>query len=714
MKRSAVLSMAAGLMAVPLSASLCSAPAAAQPRPFAFDAAVDQLLKQRYPQKVVDTLNSYGDSPLGFRMTGTPADDAAANYIAAQFTGLGASSVRKEPVPVDAWTLKGASVHVEGRTMTASQFPGVPGTKGALKAPIVYVGQGRAADYAGRDVTGKLVLVDIEFDDYWFNLTGAEAKRRGAVGVVFTNGANTAPFHSDPDALASDESRWSRNGLPAVFISTNNGRWLKNRLAAGGTTSASVTSDVSVKMHNFSHPASGGVGHNVVAEIPGTDPDAKAIVISAHHDVYFRGGIDDTGGVAQVLTIAKAMRMSGTRLRNPVIFMVTTGEEFGYTDTQYDFLAGAWWAATVTHSSSAKDPAQRWTGPQGRVALIINIEDSPQKGGTLVSSATPDLVPWFATAAVGSLDLLHNGYLPYQPYNLWQDGATWTAAGVPTVVTVAENTTYEGLNHTDKDTSALIDYPYLGRLAKFYNRLVTSASTGLLPHDLGSQADQLTDSVSATRLKAAGADPRTVDALAAAVKRYKAATSAYGIRRWTIRPSRWTAVNDGLTSLQHYWYTHLTGFDAGDSGLVLPFEQTLSDIEHIKVAIGLLKRGRSHKSAAVEELKQVGLTSAGLHFSPQVYAEELKRYLPDYHLRTWGGQVNQFWHVDLTNEIRRIQAGDLTTAITGLQGIVTHAVDGLNVPGAHTASVHIDGLDKRLADVTAALDAMTPMVNNLK
>ncbi|MEU2234072.1 M28 family peptidase [Streptomyces vietnamensis] len=716
MKRSLALSIVAGLMT---AATLSTAPQgvalAPPPTPTAFDQAVDQLLGQQYPQSVVNTLNSYGDSPLGFRMTGAPADEAAANYIADQFSSIGASSVRKEPVPVDAWTLKGASVTVEGRAMTASQFPGVPGTNGALTAPIVYVGQGRANDYTGKDVTGKLVLVDIEFDDYWFNLTGEEARRRGAVGIVFTNGANTAPYHADPNGLASDESRWSLNGLPAVFISTNDGNWLKNRLNMGGATSASVTSDVNIKKHNFSSPASGGVGYNVAAEIPGTDPNAKAIVISAHHDAYFRNGLDDTAGVAQLLTIAKAMKASGTQFKRPVIFLATTGEEFGYADTQYDYLAGAWWAATVTHSSSASDPAQRWTGPQGRIALIINLEDSPQQAGPLYSSATPDLVPWFSSVADSSKDLLQHGYNSYQPYSLWQDGATWAAAGVPTVVTVAEKASYEGVNHTDQDTSALIDYTYLGELAKFYGRAVKSASTALLPHDLDSQADELVSGVSATQLKAAGADPQTVDALVAALQQYKAATAAYSNRRSSISSKRWTAVNDGLTSLQRYWYTHLSGFDAGDNSLIFPFQQTLNDIEHMKSAITLLQGGgAANKDAAIEELKQVGLTSAGLQFSPAVYAEELKRYLPDYYLRNWGGQVNQFWHVDITDKVRQIEAGNYTTSISGLQDVVASAVGGIDVPGAQTPSVHIDGLDKRLADATTALNAMTPMVNALK
>lgn len=108
------------------------------------------------------------------------------------------------------------------------------------------------------------------------------------------------------------------------------------------------------------------------------------------------------------------------------------------------------------------------------------------------------------------------------------------------------------------------------------------------------------------------------------------------------------------------------------------------------------------------------LRRAGMAFSPVVYESELERHLPDYHLLTWGGQTNQFRHVDITDEVRLVQDGDVAAAIAGLQRVVSEEIAGVDVPGARTPSVHIDGLDERLADVTAALRAMTPMVNHLR
>ncbi|MGN6678921.1 MAG: M28 family peptidase [Streptosporangiaceae bacterium] len=680
-----------------------------------FDRAVDELFAQGYAQSVVETLNSYGDNALGFRLAGSPAEIEATDYLAQEFVSMGAYDVRKEPVPVDAWTLRGASVRVDERCLTASQFPGVPGTDGPLTAEIVYVGRGTVADYAGKDVVGKLVLLDSELDEFYYNLPGHEAQLHGAVGVVFTNGTNTAPYHANPNGLASSECRWNLDGVPAVFVSTVDGEWIKRTIEEAGSVSATVRSDVGIQMHDFDRPENGGMGYNVVAEIPGTDPGATAILVAAHYDAYFRSALDNTGAVAQMMTIAKAMTMSGTRLQRPIIFLASSGEEYGYADTQYCYLAGAWYAATVTHASSAPDPVHRWTGPRGRVGLFLNLEESPQIDAPLSCGATSDLIPWITSVGEAwKRDLLVNGFSVHQPYSVWHDGATFAFAGVPTIVTVAENPDYLGFNHTTADDVALIDYSYMSNLVKFYHRVLSAASTGIAPHDPDTQAAKLCTAASANRLLAAGAERQTVDDLAGALRQFRTATAAYTARKPSIPSERWSAVNQGLSALQRLWHQNLSGIDPRDAYVTFPFEQTVSDIEHILAAIAHLEAGPANADAAIGELQQVGLTAVGLEFSSEVYETVLRRYLPDYYMISWGGQVNQFWHVDITAEVRRVQAGDLKSAARSLKAVAADAVKGVNVPGAQSSSVHIDGLNERLAHVTASLKTMTPIVDELR
>ncbi|KJL37536.1 hypothetical protein JOD63_000333 [Microbacterium terrae] len=99
-----------------------------------------------------------------------------------------------------------------GRTLDASQVAGIPGTDGPLTAELVYVGYGTAPEYDGRDVRGKLVLVDWHEESYFY-MPGLEAQHRGAVGVVLTKQINP-DIVADPDRLGTTDGRWRLDGIP--------------------------------------------------------------------------------------------------------------------------------------------------------------------------------------------------------------------------------------------------------------------------------------------------------------------------------------------------------------------------------------------------------------------------------------------------------------------------------------------------------------------
>ena len=112
-----------------------------------FDQAVDQLIAQGYPQRIEAHLNSLGTNDLGFRFGGSPSDNEAARYIAAEFRALGLTAVL-DPVPVDVWDFRGASVTWGGREIVASTFGASPPTRlGGVAGDVVYVGPGTKAAF---------------------------------------------------------------------------------------------------------------------------------------------------------------------------------------------------------------------------------------------------------------------------------------------------------------------------------------------------------------------------------------------------------------------------------------------------------------------------------------------------------------------------------------------------------------------------------------
>jgi aminopeptidase YwaD len=661
---------------------LAASPAAAK-KP-TFNEAVDQLIAQHYPQKVEAYLNSLGSSPLGFRLAGTAADNAAAEYIAQEFRNDGLLNVTLEPVPVDVWDVRGAAVRVNGRTLVASQFDGVPGTSpDGLDGTVVYVGNGTRQEIdAVGSVAGKILLVDSALDSWWMNYPGGEATLRGAKAVIMTYGINSSPWYQKMNSLGANDGEYQADYVPIVYISRADGDWLKSQIIAEAPdpVSVNVWSDVRVQMHT-----AGGVGYNVTAGIEGTTP--QRVVIASHHDAHFRAGLDDTGAVAAQLTIAKAMKMSGYTPYRSIEFISTTGEEFGYTDCWYDWCIGAWYAITSTHSD--------WSG---KVVGMINLELMARKGAPLTIGASPALAPWLRSSAKANKALLPWGYRVSSPISSWEDGWTFTCAGIPSFVFEAGGKGYDYIYHTNLETQKLVNWPYVGKIAKFTFKLEKRLDGGLLPYNLGAQADDLADTIVPHVLATADAARTPFSDLVTAIQDYQDACHAYQARRSSIPKSHVATVNAALIAQQKEWNTNLNCLDAWDYA-AYPHVQVRSDAAYLDEAIAALQLPSPDKDAALAALENVGITWNGEYFSYPVYTDDLTRHAPGYALLTWAGQVDEAPHLDVMPQIVHIDAAEYATAASELTTM---------------RDAELVELDSRYAAMTAVLNDMRTQVEAMQ
>lgn len=125
-----------------------------------------------------------------------------------------------------------------------------------------------------------------------------------------------------------------------------------------------------------------GAVHNVLARLKGTD-NSKAVLLMSHYDSVPTafGASDDGAGVAGMLETLRALRASGTPLRNDVIFLFTDGEENG--------LLGA--HAFVDEHPWAKD-----------VGVVLNFEARGNSGPSMMFETSDEngwLIGEFAKAA---------------------------------------------------------------------------------------------------------------------------------------------------------------------------------------------------------------------------------------------------------------------------------------------------------------------------
>jgi aminopeptidase YwaD len=669
---------------IPLCLLLLLVPAAAQATP-TFSQAIDKLFAQNYPQGVDSYLCSLGTNPvLGFRWAGTTADNAGANYIADQMRAMGLKNVRLEPVPVDVFNYKSSTVTVGSKTMIASAFAGVrPTPFGGVRGQVVYVHDGTAADYQGLDVKGKLVLVDSAMDYFWLNLQGAEATFQGAKGVIMTHGPDSTSWYSvAADALGSNDAEYDMSFVPMVYVSWQDGDWLKAQLAAGPVT-ATMTLDETVKL-----ASDGGVGYNVLGELPGTVKDGTFVLYAAHHDAHFRNSIDDTGAVANVLSIAKAMTMSGYKPKHTIVFMFTTAEEYGYTNAWYDWSSGAWWAITHTHPD--------WVG---RIRTFMNLE-SMATPGQLSMGTSEDLQPWLDAAAKASGALLPHGYAVTVPASTWQDCWTFTAAGVPSVVFGTGGAPYGSYHTPYVDFSRnVIEWPYMADIAKFIYGLQNRVDDGLLPYGLKSRADAVAATVVPGKLTRAGADPVAVSRLGTAVNAYRTAANTYEARKDFIAPAAIPLANQTLLKIEKLLNGNFTALNAWDY-TCYPQQQVLWDVEYLNTAISALDQSQPKPATALTALSNVALTFYGLTFSHDVYLYDLTRRDPNYYRVTWGAQGHLIHYLDVVPQYRAIEAG-------------TWGPDTVSQLKAMRA-LDISDLNSRLNAMSNVLEQATPLLQSVK
>jgi len=653
----------------------------------AFDRAVDGLAAQGYPKELETHFCSLGTNPdLGFRWAGTTAERAVGTRVAAEMRAAGLVNVRLEPVPVDVFEFRKASLAVGGRVMTASTVGGVPPTPAAgVTAPVVYAGSGTAAEFdAAGDVAGKLVLLDLKMSSWWLSLPAFEAGRRGAAGVIGTFTPDDPRYFSVNDrALGSFDGQYDLDAPPWIYIAQADGDRLKAELKAGPVTATLLLEE------KLTLTRDGGLAYNVVGELPGSRPDGRMILMAAHQDAHFRAGADDTGALVNMLTIAKAMREADFKPKTTIVFLATAGEEFGYTNAYYEWIAGAWWAATRAHPDWA-----------GRVKAMINLETMAVKGAPLSLRSNPELKPWLEKLASMSSKLL-----PYKaefltPVNSWNDQWTFTAAGVPSVKFETFSDDYDKLYHSNFETSELVDWDYLAKIAKFAFRAVLRLDDGLLPYNLSARADDLAAAVKTDELIKAGAEAAPVSRLAAALGAFRAAAAAFDSAAGSIPAAKIETANGSLLAIEKALNGGLTALSpADDDATVYPHQVALKNARGIDAALAALKSAKPDRGAALKALAGTSLTRLGLAFSPAVYRKQLARLDPAFDRITWGAQGHLAKPLDVLPEYRKVEAGDYAGAIAGLEA---------------KRRTELARLDERLARMAGLLESVTPRLKALR
>ena len=344
----------------------------------------------------------YFNSALGGRNAGSDAEHATADYLAGVMAEIGLTDVEKTAASCDRWQFNGASFTVDGKEYPVYSYATASTPTEGITAELVYAGKGTMWDYQELDVTGKIVLIDIDQRaDWWITYPMLEAEHQGAAAVLAANVGGFAQIADD--ALNSQDICGPAN-IPTLSISVAASRELQEKLAAG-TVTATLVVDNQVEVDT-------GTTYNVTGVLKGKSSD-RQILVGGHYDVHFWGFQDDNCAVGLVLSMAKALVDSGYQPENDIVFCLHGAEEWGSSYTQYD-----------------------WT------VAFINIELPAYEFDTYTSTySAPEMfsmLDYFANEYAYSPDpegCFPDGVLTegYQTYT-YSDDFSYYAAGVPSTV----------------------------------------------------------------------------------------------------------------------------------------------------------------------------------------------------------------------------------------------------------------------------------------
>jgi carboxypeptidase Q len=388
---------------------------------------------------------------VGPRLAGTEAEARARDWAVAKLMSLGFSNVRIEPYQMPTWvrgeetgslliaTRNGVVAHK--LAITALGHSGATPDKG-LEGEVIFFRSIDALKAAPDAVVkGKIVYLTHAMrpaqDGISYGFFGAVrragpniAAKKGAIGIVIRSlGTDN---HRNPHTGITN---WEAGvkPIPAAAVSNPDADNIERQLQrwAGSKGEAGPKFWLLLTPRFMGQQSSG----NVIAEIPGSDPEAGIVLVGGHLDSWDlgTGAIDDAAGVAITAGAAANILNSGRPPRRPIRVVLFGSEEVGTFGAKayFDRHKGEK-HALAAESDFGADRVWR---------LDLKLPERAKALGTRLSAALAPLgISTSKEVAVEGADI-----------------ALLLAAGVPSVALQQDGTRYFDLHHTPDDTLDKID-----------------------------------------------------------------------------------------------------------------------------------------------------------------------------------------------------------------------------------------------------------------
>ncbi|MED5381857.1 MAG: M28 family peptidase [Verrucomicrobiota bacterium] len=282
---------------------------------------------------------------FGIRRPGYDEGLRTEQFLLERFNEIGLRETRLEPVPVNYWRPSTTHLAVGEAAADVPCFA-VPYTGWTAddgeQAGAVYVEVGASEVFDAAEVSGKIVVADMQFGE----LNAAHLK--GGSHFIHDPGDTIpdGPLHCAnwliPNFGAYYEA-WKRGAAGFVgllgempidgcelyvpydgFLKKTPAAWV-GREHADAVRSAATNGEP----FRFTSTGEGRTvdSHNVIGILPGrTD---EYILLTCHHDAPFASAVEDSSGLSVLLALAEAFAKSGEPLERGLVFLASSGHFHG-------------------------------------------------------------------------------------------------------------------------------------------------------------------------------------------------------------------------------------------------------------------------------------------------------------------------------------------------------------------------------------------------
>lgn len=302
---------------------------------------------------------------MGARRPGTPAGMQAQKYVKAKLESFGLDSVEILPSKSVLWSCRSHSLTVDGKSipsyyMTDTLNNGTFGTfrtdQRCNNTEIIYVGDGKPADFKNVDVKGKIVMSEVKFTEIKYSMTKPfstlfydpdktfepgeslvnpysantfpynyyNAMKNGAAGFVgiLTDYIDSNEFNNENYAYMGGNM-----ALPGLWVTRKDGELIKSMLKKG-ICNASMEMTVDIRQVDAGA---------VIGILKGKSDET--IMVQSHYDSSTPGGAEDASGTAVVLALADFYSKLSKGRRSRTLMFVLMDTHFGDYESHEEFIA---------------------------------------------------------------------------------------------------------------------------------------------------------------------------------------------------------------------------------------------------------------------------------------------------------------------------------------------------------------------------------------